>query len=71
MDNDLKESLISEMIKAELSPILERLEKMEARLSNIECLAEDHSAVIDVLSYRSISLEANIKYGKKTTVTVE
>lgn len=70
MDKDLKEA-ISDMIKAELSPILKRLEEIEARLGNIERVEDDHRAVIDVLSYRSISLEANMKYGKKTTATVE
>jgi tetrahydromethanopterin S-methyltransferase subunit B len=70
LDKDLKEA-ISDMIKAELSPILERLEAMETRLNNLERVQDDHSAVIDVLSYRSISFEADMKYGKKTTATME
>jgi hypothetical protein len=70
LDKDLKEA-ISDMIKAELSPILEKLEEIETRLANVERVANDHSAVIDVLSYRSLSLEANMKYGNKTASKVE
>lgn len=70
MDKDLKEA-ICEMIKAELSPILERLEEIETRLGHVERVENDHSAIIDVLSYRSISLEASMKYGNKKASKVE
>ncbi|WNR44681.1 hypothetical protein [Paenibacillus roseipurpureus] len=79
MDNELKEPLTEEalktILKAELSPVIERLDRLELEQSQIkqavletneivkrlEVVQENQHRIIELLSARSIEQEAKLK----------
>ncbi|WP_261303466.1 hypothetical protein [Paenibacillus andongensis] len=77
LDNDLKEAL-SELLRAELSPVIERLDRLELEQAQIkqavletnetvkrmELIQEQQHTIIELLSARSIEQEAKLKWSK-------
>ncbi|MGO4269908.1 hypothetical protein AB4Z22_08705 [Paenibacillus sp. TAF58] len=77
LDNDLKQAL-SELLRAELSPVIERLDRLELEQAQIkqavletnetvkrmELIQEQQHTIIELLSARSIEQEAKIKWSK-------
>ena len=74
LDNDLKEALTG-IIKAELSPVIERLDRLELEqgqikqavletneiVKRLEVVQEQQHRIIELLSARSIEQEAKLK----------
>lgn len=77
LDNDLKEAL-SALLRAELSPVIERLDRLELEQAQIkqavletnetvkrmELIQEQQHTIIELLSARSIEQEAKLKWSK-------
>ncbi|MDQ0918566.1 hypothetical protein [Paenibacillus sp. V4I5] len=77
LDNDLKEALTA-LLRAELSPVIDRLDRMELEQAQIkqavletnetvkrmELIQEQQHTIIELLSARSIEQEAKLKWSK-------
>lgn len=77
LDNDFKEAL-SALLRAELSPVIERLDRLELEQAQIkqavletnetvkrmELIQEQQHTIIELLSARSIEQEAKLKWSK-------
>ncbi|WP_244937212.1 hypothetical protein [Paenibacillus alginolyticus] len=77
LDNDLKEAL-SALLRAELSPVIERLDRLELEqvqikqavletnetVKRMELIQEQQHTIIELLSARSIEQEAKLKWSK-------
>ncbi|MDQ0891956.1 uncharacterized protein (UPF0335 family) [Paenibacillus sp. V4I9] len=77
LDNDLKEALTT-LLRAELSPVIERLDRLELEQAQIkqavletnetvkrmELIQEQQHTIIELLSARSIEQEAKLKWSK-------